>query len=119
MVLGMPYRQIVRTLQQSGIKTSPATVSRDLEFLYREYREQSLASVEEALLHDLERLDDLLQGLWFSARNGNLKAADRVLRVIELRSRLLGYGDVALRERARADGWRPHRGGGGGAADDA
>ncbi len=98
---GMPYRQVVRALEQSGIKTSPATVSRDLEFLYREYREQSLASVEDAMTHDLERLDDLLQSLWFSARAGNLKAADRVLRVIEQRARILGYGDVALRERAR------------------
>ena len=98
---GMPYRQVVRALEQSGIKTSPATISRDLEFLYREYREQSLASVEEAMTHDLERLDDLMQGIWFSARGGNLKAVDRVLRVIDQRARILGYGDVALRERVR------------------
>jgi hypothetical protein len=98
---GMPYRQVVRALEQSGIKTSPATISRDLEHLYREYREQSMASVEEAMTRDVERLDDLLQGIWFSARGGNLKAADRVLRVIEQRARIFGYGDVALRERAR------------------
>ena len=95
---GMPYRQVVRALEQSGIKTSPATVSRDLEFLYREYREQSLASVEEAMTHDLERLDDLLQGIWFSARGGNLKAVDRVLRVIDQRARILGYADTPMRE---------------------
>ena len=59
-----------------------------------------MASVEEAMTRDLERLDDLLQGLWLSARGGNLKAADRVLRVIEQRSRMLGYSDFALRERA-------------------
>jgi hypothetical protein len=98
---GMPYRQVVRALKQSGIKTSPATISRDMEFLYREYREQSLASVEEAMTHDLERLDDLLQAIWFIARGGNLKAVDRVLRVIDQRARILGYGDVALRERVR------------------
>ena len=98
---GMPYRQVVRALEQAGIRTSLATVSRDLEHLYREYREQSMASVEEAMTHDLERLDDLLQGLWFSARGGDLQAADRVLRIIEQRARMLGYGDVALRERAR------------------
>ena len=83
---GMPYRQVVKSLEQAGIKTSPATISRDLEFLYREYREQSMASVEEAMTRDLERLDDLLQGLWFTARSGNLKAADRVLRLIDQRA---------------------------------
>ena len=41
---GMPYRQVVRALEQSGIKTSPATVSRDLEFPSRASRDQSPAS---------------------------------------------------------------------------
>lgn len=39
---------------------------------------------------ELDRLDQLLLGIWRPALNGNLKAIDRALKISELRSRLAG-----------------------------
>lgn len=39
---------------------------------------------------ELERLDELQSYIWIEASKGNLKAVDRVLKVIERRARLLG-----------------------------
>jgi hypothetical protein len=51
------------------------------------------ASKEDAVLlrrMDLERLDKMLTGLWNKAKSGHEGAVDRVLRILERRSRLLG-----------------------------
>jgi len=45
---------------------------------------------EELRQLESERLDALLLALWSQARQGNLGAVDRVLRVMERRARLLG-----------------------------
>ena len=39
---------------------------------------------------ELSRLDAMFQGLWTSARKGNLSAIDRALKIMERRARMLG-----------------------------
>ncbi len=95
---GMSYRKVVEALDKLGIKSSTATVTRDLKALYKEYRDQSLTSVEDVMTRDLERLDDLMGAVWFSAKGGNLKAMDRAIRLIEQRARILGYEEISIRE---------------------
>jgi len=62
---------------------------------------------------DLARLDNLLLMLWVQARAGNGTAIDRILRVMERRSRLLGLDrplelDVNWREQATRAGLNPN-----------
>lgn len=45
---------------------------------------------EEVIRLEVERLDGLLVAMWPQARKGDLKAVDRVLRIMERRARLLG-----------------------------
>jgi len=45
---------------------------------------------KELLALELSRLDQMMQALWPKARRGHLGAIDRVLRVMERRSRYLG-----------------------------
>ncbi len=44
----------------------------------------------EALETELARLDAMLVGLWAAARRGNVAAVDRVLKIMERRSKYLG-----------------------------
>jgi hypothetical protein len=50
----------------------------------------SLEDAEIIRSMEVERLDRMLLGLWESARVGHLGAVDRVLRIMERRSKLLG-----------------------------
>ncbi len=56
----------------------------------REIAERTGERVDELRTLELERLDALLAAQWEAAMSGDVRAADRVLRVSERRSRLLG-----------------------------
>ena len=55
---------------------------------------------------EVERLDALLLALWPQARQGNQGAVDRVLRVMERRSKLLGL-DAPTKQQVTGEGGGP------------
>lgn len=55
-----------------------------------ETRAQIAAQSEELKAEEISRLDALLGSLWAKARGGDLQAVDRVLKISERRSKLLG-----------------------------
>lgn len=53
-------------------------------------RDITAENAKEVLAIELERLDSILVGLWGNARSGHLGSIDRVLRIMERRSKYLG-----------------------------
>jgi hypothetical protein len=77
-------------------------VKRELDALREEIGEDAQA----VLTLELQRLDDLLKGVWNLAarKNPDYKAFDRVLRVMERRARLLGLDAAQEHRLSGADG---------------
>jgi hypothetical protein len=81
--LGMTYLQIA---EQCGYSSAPAAyrgVTRALKATYRE-------AAYEVLALELDRLDRLQVRVWEKAINGDLRATDRMLAIIDRRANLLG-----------------------------
>lgn len=76
-------------------------IKRELDKLRAEIAD----SAENVLALELQRLDDLLKGLWAEAakQQPDYKAVDRVLRVMERRAKLLGL-DAPTRTDVTTDG---------------
>jgi hypothetical protein len=53
-------------------------------------RSQILASADDLKTEEISRIDAMLSGLWPDARKGHLGAVDRVLKLMERRSKYLG-----------------------------
>jgi len=82
---GLTYRLIAAEM---GISESGAykAVIRAL----RRLNERILEQASEVRRMELERLDKMLRGLWFSALKGHQGAIDRVLRIMQRRAMYLG-----------------------------
>lgn len=101
---GASYRQIG---EQLG--TTHATAFRDVMACLAELAEKRLEETQRLRALELARLDDLLLALHTKAKNGNLGAVDRVLKVIELRARLTGLLTPTGRAKGEAaDDGLPH-----------
>ncbi len=82
---GAPYRRIGDALGMSESGAAKA-VYRALDRMRTEIRE----SADQYIQLQLERLDKMLMGVWSDAVKGRYGAIDRVLRIEERRSKLLG-----------------------------
>ncbi|QIG42036.1 hypothetical protein G5V58_03950 [Nocardioides anomalus] len=80
---GLPYEQIARRAGYAHRGSAHRAVFKALAEVEAENAEQ-LRQLE------VDRLDELQAGLWEKAVSGDLAAATSVLRIIDLRSRLLG-----------------------------
>ena len=100
---GYTYRDIADKLGYSTPSAGCQDVQRALKELVREQATETAAL-------ELERLDALLIPLWGKAQRGNLAATDRVLRLMERRSRYLGldHGDRPDHDPAVVDEWIKH-----------
>lgn len=85
---GATYNQIGQTLE-----CDPTTVSRMIATHMKQLNEP----VEELRALELERLDALQMPAWKQAREGNLRAIETVLRIMERRAKLLGLDDYERR----------------------
>ncbi len=81
---GMTYDIIAKTLGWADPSVAHKAVQRALKRALHESGSEELREVE------LSRLDRLQAALWPKALEGNLGAADRILRIAERRARLLG-----------------------------
>jgi predicted DNA binding protein len=80
------------SLQQIGDKigVSKQAVSQMLKRVLADLVSATMEDAEDVRHMEVERLDALLLGLWQKARAGNEGAVDRVLRIMQRRSELLG-----------------------------
>ena len=90
---GLSFREIAREL-----KVAPATaykaVARGLAAVNAGCREQA----QELRALEALRLDQMQAALWQQATDGDVRAIDRILRIMERRARLLGLDEPERRE---------------------
>ena len=96
---GASQRHIAETL---GLAKS--TVSAHLNAALAELVEQVHDAAESVRALELERLDRLLVAMWGSATAGSFHATDRVLKIMERRSMLLGLDAPKRQEVTGKDG---------------
>lgn len=98
--------------QRLGV--SVATINRDFAVLDAEYRQQAAQDIAAAKGLDLERIEELIAGLWDAAVNGHTFSVDRVVMLLQHRAKLLGLEaatrldiEVHVRRMAEAAGLDP------------
>ncbi len=82
---GLGYAEIAETMGCS-VSTAHGYIKRAMESA----RLQVEADVIDMRAEEISRLDGMLRGLWAKAKKGNVGAIDRVLKISERRSKLLG-----------------------------
>lgn len=82
---GVPYAKIGRQLNISS-RTAYKYIQTQIE----EYQSEQRENVRSMVTLELSRLDDMMLGIWSNARQGDLKAIDATLKIMERRAKLLG-----------------------------
>lgn len=82
---GASYDQIAHAMN-TGKDYAYKLVIRGLKRIDTKMRE----GLDEMVRLEVERLDAMLRAVWTKAREGDLKAVDRVLRIMQRRADLLG-----------------------------
>ena len=77
-----------------ALKVSVGTVNRDIQILRKRWQRQQMDNVELALLVDLMRVNEALRSLMPRVARGDLRATDRMIRLLEFRAKVLGYEAV-------------------------
>lgn len=80
---GLGYQAIADKLGYSGPSGAYQSIRAALRAIVKE-------PAEEVLALELQRLDDMLAGLWLKARQGDTLKVDRVLKIMQRRAELLG-----------------------------
>lgn len=88
LLAGLNYRDIA-----SGLGVSIGTVSNDVKVLMKRWREEQVNQIDDLVTVDLRRLDAAINAIWNDVKEGNLPAVDRLIRILERRSRMLGYDE--------------------------
>jgi transposase-like protein len=82
---GQDFREIARR-----VGCSKSAAHRYVKAALEGAIEQIATEATELKAEEISRLDGMLAGLWGDARKGDVAAVDRVLRIMERRSKLLG-----------------------------
>lgn len=88
----MSQNEIAKTLNVSS-----STITYDVRALRKQWKEEQLGNVEKVMTADLHRLEKAVAAIWPNVIAGDYLAIDRLTRIIELRGRILQYGDLANR----------------------
>lgn len=97
---GMLYGDIAKQMGMGNRSVAYKAVMRCIDVLITETKEEAREIVELELL----RLDDLLTTCWEEAKEGNMQAVDRVLKIMERRERYLGLDAPKKTQITGADG---------------
>lgn len=86
----MRYRRQGMTVSEiaESLDTTHSQVSNALESAYRALHAEDEATVARQV--DLERLDELHSAYWAAAKEGDIKAADFILKTMDRRAKMLG-----------------------------
>lgn len=85
LLAGLSYRQMAEAL---GVGV--ATVARDVRLIIDHWRKEQVQDVDSWMQVQLRRLDTILNAIWNKVLEGDLKAAETALKVIERQAKLLG-----------------------------
>lgn len=89
---GASVEQIARRMGYPSMQA----VHDDLSLMYAEVL---CTPVEESRALDVLRMDRLIMGIWGDARAGGLAAVDRVIKLVDVRAKLLGtYAPVQVEQ---------------------
>lgn len=89
---GGSYRAIALTIKESGKfgnTYNQKTAHGDVMAALKELNDKCQEDIASIRTLEIERIDELLQGIYVKAKNGDVFAIDRVLRLMERRSRYL------------------------------
>jgi|TARA_R100001086_G_scaffold236136_1_gene159428 transposase-like protein len=86
----MRYRRQGMTVSEiaESLDSSASAISSALETAYRALHVEDEAAVARQM--DLERLDELHQSYWDPAKDGDIKAAEFILKTMDRRAKMLG-----------------------------
>lgn len=90
---GSNYRDIAEAL---GV--SPATICKDFKAILADWRKQTNEIIGDWVPLELGRLDTALKAIWDDVRKGDLRAIDRMVKIMERRAKLLGLDAPAKQE---------------------
>ena len=99
---GVSYRNIVEAaIEHFGRENLPKSYDeryacQDVMRWIKQARDDMREDAEDILQLQLQRLDDLMFALWDRAITGDLKAIDRVLKVMERRAKIIGLDKTNL-----------------------
>lgn len=85
LLAGLTYAEISRALN-----ISKATITSDKKAILEEWRQQYAQEADQLVALQLRRLDVLLNAIWERARQGDEKAVDRALAIIDRQNDILG-----------------------------
>ena len=74
-----------------AMKVAVSTVNADLKVLRAQWTRTQIGGIDDVMVEDLHRIASAMQAIWAEVAGGNLFAIDRLVKLIELRARLLGY----------------------------
>lgn len=104
-IAGSTYREIATALD-----VSLGTVANDFKAVLKEWRDHYSTKIDKWLDIQLRRYDVMLNGLWDDARKGDLAKMDRVLKIMEAQSKLLGLDkEIAIRMHVEGEVQHEHR----------
>ncbi|MEM7133195.1 MAG: helix-turn-helix domain-containing protein [Chloroflexota bacterium] len=99
LISGMSYRDIATHLD-----VSKSTINRDVQALKEQWYNDASDKVDRFVGLHTHRLNVLLNALWGEALNGNVKAIDRVLSIMDRQASLHGIpANYNLGNRSRED----------------
>jgi transposase len=82
---GHTYRDIA-----AALSVSLGTVAADMQQVIERWRTEQLELINTQRQLDLSRLDKALTSIWHKVEEGDLQAIDRMIKLIQERSKLLG-----------------------------
>lgn len=94
---GMSYYYISKEL---GV--SKSTAFSDVQKALKEIQSRYTEVAENIRTIELARIERLILGIWHSARKGDLQAIDRINRLMERKSRLLGL-DAPTKQEVKSE----------------
>ena len=83
--------QMTQREMAAAIKVALSTVNADLKVLRAQWTKTQIGGMDNVMVEDLHRIASAMQAIWAEVAGGNLFAIDRLVKLIELRARLLGY----------------------------
>jgi hypothetical protein len=100
--------EIQRALADQGTRVGIRTIKYDLAAAESYWRDAAAKSIEVERAVDVARIERLIRSLWSDATSGRWQAVDRVLKLLERKSALLGLDaprsiDVTARIREEAE----------------
>ena len=93
LLAGLTYAEIGRALN-----VSKATITGDKKAILAEWRKHYAQEIDELVSLQLRRLDVLLNAVWEKARNGDERAIDKALAIMDRQNEILGVTKAPLME---------------------